>query len=141
NEILELRWIAHEKNRRVIAHQIIVPILGVELDRESSWVTHRIGRACFSRDRGEAYQYRGALAHPVEECRLCPGRRISRYFEVAKRAAPFGMDNALGYPLAVELRHLLNEIVVLQQQRSFGSDRKRIFIAWSRYPCISRGSR
>jgi hypothetical protein len=43
--------------------------------------------------------------------------------------AALGMDDTLRHALPVEVRHLLHEIVVLQQDRSVRADSKRVLVA------------
>src|SRR5258708_23269864 len=48
---------------------------------------------------------------------------------MAECAAPLGMRLTFGSPLPVEVRHLLDEIVILQQDRAVGADGERVLIA------------
>jgi hypothetical protein len=47
---------------------------------------------------------------------------------MAERAATFGVWLAFWNAFPVELRHLLNQVVVLQQNRTVGTDRQRPFV-------------
>jgi hypothetical protein len=48
---------------------------------------------------------------------------------------------ALAYPFAVEPRHLLDEVVIVQQDRSVRADRERMLIALDRNTGIRRRRR
>ena len=49
--------------------------------------------------------------------------------ETAKRAASLGVRLPLWNPLPVPVRHLLDEIVIVQQDRTVGADGERVLIA------------
>jgi hypothetical protein len=51
---------------------------------------------------------------------------------VAERAAALGVRLPLRYPLAVEVSHLLKQVVVLKQDRTVGSYRQRVLVALDR---------
>ena len=59
--------------------------------------------------------------------------------EAAEGAAALGVGLALGDPLPVELRHLLDEVVVLQQDRAVGADGERVLVAGDADAGIGRG--
>jgi hypothetical protein len=48
------------------------------------------------------------------------------------RAPALGVHDALGYALAIELRHLLDEVVVVQDRRTVGADGERVLVAGDR---------
>ena len=50
DEVGELAWVADEEHRGVVADQIEVALVGVELQRESPWVAHRVGIALLAGD-------------------------------------------------------------------------------------------
>jgi hypothetical protein len=64
DEVGELRGIAKEEHRRVVADEIPDPLLGVELEREAARIALAVGRAGLAADGGEAQEQR----------RLCPPR-------------------------------------------------------------------
>jgi hypothetical protein len=51
---------------------------------------------------------------------------------------PFGVRLALRHALAVELRHLLDEIVILQENRPVRADGERVLVALDRDTGIRR---
>ena len=62
HEIRELHRVLDEEDRHVVADQIPVAVLGVELHGEAAHVARRILRAAFARDRRKAHEDRRALA-------------------------------------------------------------------------------
>ena len=51
---------------------------------------------------------------------------------MAERAAALGVRLPLGDPLAVEVGHLLDQVVVLEQDRAVGADGERMLVALNR---------
>ena len=60
--------------------------------------------------------------------------------EMAERAPALGVRLAFRYALPVEVRHLLYQVVILQQDRAIRADGQRVLVAGHRDPCI-RGRR
>ena len=61
-EVRELERVAQEEDRRVVADQVPVALLGVELDREAADVALGVGRAALAGHGGEADEEVGLLA-------------------------------------------------------------------------------
>jgi hypothetical protein len=61
-EVGEFQGIADEEDRRVVADEIPIAFLGVELHRKAANVTLGIGRAAFARHRREAGEHLGLLS-------------------------------------------------------------------------------
>src|SRR5699024_11788492 len=59
NEVRELHAVADEEHRGVVAHDVVVTLLGVELQAEATHVAHGIREAELAGDRGEAGEHRG----------------------------------------------------------------------------------
>lgn len=66
NEGRELDRVADEENGRVVVNPVPVSLLGVELDRETSGITSRIGRALLTTNSRETGKSLGLLADLVE---------------------------------------------------------------------------
>ena len=65
-----LQRVAHEEHRRVVADEVPVAFLGVELDGEAADVALGVGRAALAGHRREAHEHFGLLADLREELRL-----------------------------------------------------------------------
>ena len=61
-EVGELQRVAEEEHRRVVADEVPVAFLGVELQREAADVALGVGRAALAGDGGEAGEHLGLLA-------------------------------------------------------------------------------
>ena len=141
DEVLKLGRVADEEDRCVVADQVVVALLGVELEGKTARVAVGIGIALLTRHRGEAGKHGRALAHLVEEGSLGPRRNVRGHLEVAEGAAALGVDDALGYALAVERLHLLDYVVILQQDRPVGAHGERVLVACRGNPGIRRRDR
>jgi hypothetical protein len=53
-----------------------------------------------------------------------------------ERATSFGMRLTFGNPLPIEVRHLLDEVMILQQYGTVAPNCERKLIAWDWNPCI-----
>jgi hypothetical protein len=73
DEVLELRGVTDEEDRRVVTDEVVVALLRIELDRKATRVAHRVGAAELSRDGREAQEHGGPLAHLREEVGLAVG--------------------------------------------------------------------
>ena len=61
-EIGKTQRIAEEKHRRVVADDVPVALLSIELEREAADIALGIGGAALARDGREAGEHRGLLA-------------------------------------------------------------------------------
>jgi len=92
-----------------------------------------------ARHRREAGQDRRPLADLGEESGPGPFADVGADFEVAEGASALGVDDALGYALAVERLHLLDDVVIVQDDRPVGPHRERMFVAGRGNARIGRG--
>ena len=111
----ELDRVLDEEDRDVVADEVPVALLGVELDGEAADVAGQVGRALVAGDGREADERRRLLALALEE--VGPGDVGERavVLEVAVDAEAAGVDDALGDALVVEVEDLLAEVEVFQQ--------------------------
>ncbi|MNQ46784.1 hypothetical protein D3C85_606100 [compost metagenome] len=112
-EVRETQWIAKEKHRGVVAHQIPVALLGVELQGETSDVTLGIGRAALAGNGGETGEDRRLLAHLRKQASLGVARHIVGHGEGAVGAGTFGMHAPLGNDFAVEVGEFFQQPDIL----------------------------
>src|SRR5450756_2956524 len=120
DEVLELRGVTHEEHRSVVADQIEVALVGVELQREPSGVANRVRITLFPGHNGEAGEHRGALTDLGEKTRLREPGDVLGDLKEPVGARALGMYYPLGDPFAVEVLHLLHDIVVVQHRRPRG---------------------
>ena len=126
-----------KKTAEVVADEIPVAVLGVELDGEAARVAGGLGGVAAAGDGGEADGEVGALALLLEQLgagvlrdRLVADRAVRLEVAVGDDAA--GVDDALGDALAVEVADLLEELVVLQRRRPAGADGALVLVVVDR---------
>ena len=114
DDVRELDAVLDEEHRDVVAHQVVGALVGVELGGEPAGIPDRVGGAPGAQDGGEPDEH-GRLHVLGQE--PCPGDVGGRPVgaEDAVRARAAGMDHALRDAFVVEVRDLLPQVVVLQQ--------------------------
>jgi hypothetical protein len=117
NEVRELVGIAHEKHRRVVADEIPIAFLGVEFQRKAAHVAFGISSAELAGDGGEARQHWRPGAR-LQRLGLGEFRDVAADGERAVRAPALGVHGTLGDAFPLLMGKLLDELVVLQQDRS-----------------------
>ena len=115
DEVGELVRIAHEKHRRVVADQIPVAFLGVELDGKAADVALGIGCTAFAGDGGEPGEQLGLLADLREDLGPRVPGDVVRDGEGTVGARAFGVHAPLGNHLAVEVGQLFQKPDILEQ--------------------------
>ena len=131
DEVGELVGIAHEEDGRVVAHHVPVALLRIELEREAPHVALVVGGARFARHGREARDHRRFGAR-LQHLGLGVARNVARNPQRAVRAPTLGVDGALGNALTVLVRQLLDQLVVLQQERPALARRQRVLIVGHR---------
>src|ERR1035437_9246026 len=117
DEVGELERIANEKDRRVVADEVIVALLRIKLDREAARIARRVGRALLARHGREADEELGAFARGLEKFRLGPLRYVRSDLEITVSPRTFGVDHAFGDAFAAEVGELFDQVIVLEQDR------------------------
>ena len=118
DDVGELDAVLDEEHRDVVADQVEVALVGVELDRESAGVAHRVGRPARAQDRREPAEDLRLLALAAEEAGLGDRRGGAVGLEHAVRRGAAGVHDALGDALVVEVGDLLAQVEVLEKGRS-----------------------
>ena len=118
DHIGELDAVLDEEHRHVVADEVEVALLGVELDREAAGVAHGVGGAARAQHRREAAEHVGLRALFAEESGLADRRRGAVGLEHPVRGGAAGVHDALGNSLVVEVGDLLPEVEVLEQGRA-----------------------
>jgi hypothetical protein len=128
DEVLELHRVPQEEHRGVVADDVEVALGGVELHGEPARVAPGVGAAALARDRREPDQDVGRRAG-LEDRGAGVGADVVSHLERAERAAALGVRLPLRDALAVEVGHLLEQVVVLQQDRPVRADSQRMLVA------------
>ena len=118
DHVRELDRVLDEEHRDVVADEVPVALLGVELHGEAADVAGEVGRALVAGDGGEADEGLGPLPGAGEQVGAGDvGERLVG-LEVAVDAEAAGVDDALRDALVVEVEDLLAEVEVLEQGRA-----------------------
>jgi hypothetical protein len=131
-EVREPQRITEEEHRRVVAHDVPVALLGVELDREAADIAFRVGGAALAGDGREAREQRGLLADLAEDFCACVARDVVRHLEGAVGTPALGVHAPLRDNFPVEMRHLLDQPDVLQQRRAARTGRHDVGVVGDR---------
>lgn len=116
----KLDGVANEEHLQVVAHQIPVAVLGIELDREAPRIARGLGRLLGPDDSGKSQEDR--RLHPGSGQHLGTGIAAGGFvadgaigLEPAMGGGTPGMHHPLGHPFPVEMGDLLDELVVFQR--------------------------
>src|SRR6266851_4229773 len=113
---------------------------GSRMKKNGGVVAHHVGGPEFPGHRGEPQEHVGPLAG-LEEVSLGELAYVLGDLEDAVSGAALGVYDPLGDPLPVEMGHLLEQVVVLQQDRSVGTEREGMLVAGRGDTGICRGRR
>lgn len=105
-DVRKLHGILDEKNGNVIADDVPITFLGVELDGKASNISDRVCTTTASKHGGEANEDWGGTGRVCEN--LCMGNIFGRFVdgEGAKRPGTTGMYHSFGDSLVVEAMDL-----------------------------------
>ena len=116
NEIGKLDRILDEEDGDVVADEIEVALVGIEFDRKSAHVARQVSGARAAGDGGEASENFRFLALFGEERRSRQMRNRIGHLEIAVRARPAGMNDALWNSLVIEMGDLLAKREIFQKR-------------------------
>mmetsp|Transcript_15125 Transcript_15125/g.37689 ORF Transcript_15125/g.37689 Transcript_15125/m.37689 type:complete len:240 (+) Transcript_15125:1588-2307(+) len=125
HQVRELHAVTDEEHRHVVAHQVKVALARIELDGKAARVAQRLGAAALVRDGGEARDDGRLHAGRAQEVGAREMAHVVRHLEKALGHHAARVHDALGDALAVKLRQLLHQVVVLQQDGAARAHRER----------------
>lgn len=137
-EVGEFHRVLDEEHRDVVADQVEVAFVGVELDGEAPDVAGEIGGAAFSDHRREAYEHRRALAGFCEQRGARHPRERLVAFETAVRPRTARVHYALGNALVIEMGDLLAEDEVLEQRGPPKTGLERVLVVGDWHTLVRR---
>src|SRR4029077_7803970 len=106
-EVREAQRIAEEKYRRIVADDVPVSLLSIELEGGAAYVTFRVRRAALAGDGREARKHRRYLADLAEDFRTRVPGDVVRHRESAVCAPALGMHAPFRNHFPVEMRQFL----------------------------------
>ena len=128
DEVGELQRITDEEDGGVVADEVPVALVGIELDRKATHVTFGVGCPHLAGDGGETRDQRGDLAHFGKEAGTGVGGDIVGDGEGAEGAPALGVDDTFGDALAVLVGELFEQLPVLHQQRAARTGREAVLV-------------
>ena len=138
DEMLEFQRIANEEDRRVVADHVEIAVLGIDLDRKAARIAPGVRAAALTGNRAET-RCRFGLRALLENLRLGVFRHVRRGFIRAECARAFRVGLALRNALPVEVRHLLDQVMIVEDDGAVAPDRQRMFVALNRNAGVGRG--
>lgn len=125
NEIWKICGIPQKENWSIIEYPIPIAFLCVELDRESTRIPSAVGGALFATDSRESGDATRLLAHLVEHVHVCQVGDIICDFEFTVGSGTLGVDDTLGNALTIEVGKEVDQVEVLEQERTIRADALR----------------
>lgn len=125
DDIRELDGILNEEDRNVVANNIPVALLSVELQGETTGVTNGVGTATATKYSRESLEDRGGTRRVCEDLRACVLLQALVHLEITECTRATGVDDTLWDTFVVEAMDLLTTHVIFQQLRAgviLGSD-------------------
>ena len=106
-----------EEHRHVVADQVEVALVGVELHREPADVADRVGRAARAGDGREPHEHSVVRPAAARKPAFVTDDAGAVGLEDAVRRGAAGVNDPLGDALVVEVGDLLAQVEVLEQRR------------------------
>src|SRR5277367_681830 len=128
DEIGKLKRVADEEHGRVVADHVPISVLGVELKRKAPDVALGIRGASLACDCGETDQQVRLLSDAVEQAGFAISRNVVRHGKYAVRAGSLSVHHPFRHTLSVLMRQLLEQVIVLQENRAMRSSRFGILV-------------
>ena len=128
HQVRELHRVLDEEDRHVVAHQVPVALVGVELHREAAHVAGGVLRSALAGHRGKAHEHRRDLAGFLERRGL--GELGERFVALEKAVRPRSarVHDTLGNAFVVEVRDLLAQHEIFEQRRPAQAEFQRILV-------------
>src|ERR1700678_4611404 len=121
--MLELQRVPNEKDRRIVAHHVIDALARIKLQSEAARIAPGVGTTLLTGHRGEADQGLG-LGARLED----GGPRIAAHvlsdLKMPEGTAALGMRLTFRDAFAIEVRHLLDQIMIVEHDGTIRTDRK-----------------
>ena len=128
HQVGKFHRVLDEEHRHVVADQVPVALVGVELDGEAAHVARRVLGATFARHGGKTHEHRRDLAGFLERRRAGDVGQGLVALEEAVRARAARVHDALGDALVIEVGDLLAQDEVFQQRGAAHAVLERILV-------------
>jgi hypothetical protein len=122
DDVGKLDRVLDEKHRDVVADEVPVAFLGIELDRKAAHVARQVCGTLTAGDCREPHESRRLFARALEQIGARDvGERVV-ILEIAVRAETASMYDPLRDALVVEVKDLLTEMEILEARRTAPAD-------------------
>ena len=118
DKVREFERITDEEHRRVVADDVPVAFLGVELQREATRIALGVGRTTLTAHGGETQESWGLLADGLKQLGAGVLGDVTRNGERTVSTRAFGVHAALRDVFAVEVGKLFDQVEIVEQQRA-----------------------
>ncbi|MNE31343.1 hypothetical protein D3C80_1249070 [compost metagenome] len=132
NEIRKLDCVLNEEDGNVVADEVPISFLGVELHGRAAHIPREIGRALVAGHCREPHEGRGLFTGPLKQVSLGVGGKGVIGLEIAMRAVTAGMNHAFWNSLVIEMENLLAEMKIIHEKRPARTDPKGILVIRNR---------
>ncbi|MNN36314.1 hypothetical protein D3C81_1502070 [compost metagenome] len=136
HEVGKLDGVLDEKYRHIVANQVEIPFIGIELDGKAAYVAHCIARATRPLHRGETHEHRGDFFRVLQEAGLGQLGVAAITLEVAMHPGTAGVDDTFRNALMVEVGDLLAHDEVFKQRRATGASLEAVLVVGNLYPLV-----
>lgn len=131
DEVGELHGVPHEEHRGVVAHHVVVALVGVELQGEAAHVPPGVGGAQLTGNGGESGQC-PARGSRLQEGRLGVLAHVTGDGELTEGPRSLGVWAAFRNALPVETGELLHQGNVVKHERTVRADGQGLLVRGSR---------
>ena len=132
DEVGKLDGILDEEHRDVVADDVPVAFLGVELDRKAAHVARQIGRTLAACNGRKPHKGRRAFAGALEQIGAGELRQRLVVFKKAMRAITSRVNDAFRNPLVVEMKDFFAKMEILKQRGAARADLQRVLVVGNR---------
>src|SRR5580765_895790 len=115
DQIRKFHRVLDEEDWNVVAHQVPIAFVSVELDRKSAYIPRGVSRTAFARDCRKTHEHRCALAGFGKNGGTRNGGERLETFEISVCGRAARVNDPFGNALVVEVSYFLTKDEVLQE--------------------------
>lgn len=122
DEVRELGRVTQKEDGGVVGDHVPIALIGTEFDAEATRIASAVVGTGLATDGGETDSDGAFLVGDAEDIGLTQIIHGLGALEGTMSTTALGMDDSLGNPFAVEVRDKIDQVEILQQQRTIGAD-------------------
>lgn len=132
NQVRKLDRILDKEDRNIVADNVPVTLLRVELYSKASDISRQIERPLTAGNGREANERRCSFSWPLKQVGSGVFRQRLVVFEKAVRRIAAGMHDPFRNTFVIKMEDLVSKVEILQQRRSTGPNLQGILIVRDR---------